>query len=232
MEFNNGVHHSVRLIDLQPGTDYWIRVSALVDNIKVRESPDVEFRTDACPPDAPLPPKLQNRTKNSLLLRWMAPADNGSPVVQYVLECDDGNDQFSEAYRGRSKTFTISKLQSSTCYAIRLAACNEIGTSAWSQVLRATTMGAPPPPPAPPVLRTASAKHIALSWTPSTSTDMFFTLQMDDPEAGHGFLNVYHGQDNEYTCNGLTRSTAYKFRVIYIQRHLLVVARFHPLFYI
>ena len=199
-------------MDLQPGTDYCIRVSALVNQIKVRDAPIVDFRTDACAPDTPLPPKLQNRTRNSLLLRWSSPADNGSPINHYVLECDDGNEQYSEAYRGRNKQFAISKLQSSTCYAIRLAACNEIGTSGWSQVLKATTMGAPPPPPNPPTLRSATAKQLNLIWTPS-SADMLYTLQMADPDSGHGFLNVYHGLDNEYICTGLTRSTAYRFRV-------------------
>uniref|UniRef100_A0A0P5L944 Fibronectin type III domain-containing protein 3B n=1 Tax=Daphnia magna TaxID=35525 RepID=A0A0P5L944_9CRUS len=205
-----------RLMDLQPGMDYWIRVSALVDELKVKDAPVVEFRTDACRPGTPFSPKLQNRTRNSLLLRWSSPADNGSPIVHYILECDDGsgNDRYSEAYRGRNKQFTISKLQSSTCYAIRLAACNEIGASEWSPVLKATTMGAPPPPPLPPTLRSASAKQMMLMWGgPTSPADMLYTLQMADPDSGHGFLNVYHGPDNEYACTALTRSTAYRFRL-------------------
>lgn len=85
--------------------------------------------------------------------------------------------------------------------------------SGWSQVLRATTMGAPPAAPAPPTLRSASAKQINLTWGPPSLADMLYTLQMADPDSGHGFLNVYHGVDIEYTCTGLTRSTAYRFRV-------------------
>lgn len=73
-------------------------------------------------------------------------------------------------------------------------------------------MGAPPAAPAQPSLRSATAKQISLTWT-SSSADMLYTLQMADPDSGHGFLNVYHGSDNEYTCTGLTRSTAYRFRV-------------------
>lgn len=119
-----------RFNDLQPGSDYWVRVSALADEIKVKEAAVVEFRTEACPPDTPLAPKLQNRTRNTLVMRWAPPNDNGSPIGAYVLECDDGTggEQFAEVYRGRAKQFTIGKLQSSTCYAIRLAACNEVGT--------------------------------------------------------------------------------------------------------
>jgi len=103
-----------------------------VNDIQAREAAVVEFRTDACSPDTP-EVKMQNRTRSSLNVRWSQPIDNGSPILQYVLECDDGSgsltgDSFTEVYRGRSKQFTIGKLQPSTCYAIRLAASNEIGT--------------------------------------------------------------------------------------------------------
>ena len=119
-----------RFSDLQPGTDYWVRLSALADQVKVRETPAVDFRTAACPPDAPLPPKVQSRTRNSIVCRWVAPTENGSHISNYILECDDGTQsgKFTEVYRGRNKQFSIAKLQSSTCYSIRLAACNDIGT--------------------------------------------------------------------------------------------------------
>lgn len=86
-----------------------------------------------------------------------------------------------------------------------------------------TTMGAPPPPPAPPVLVSSSAKHISLVWDGSSSTDSVYTLQMADPTSGHGFLNAYHGQDNEYTCASLWRSTTYRFRVSLLHFCLLSI---------
>ena len=73
-------------------------------------------------------------------------------------------------------------------------------------------MGAPPPPPSPPTLVSASAKQMSLSWA-AVSPDMLYTLQMADPLTGHGFLNAYHGPDNEHACTGLMRSTTYRFRV-------------------
>jgi fibronectin type III domain-containing protein 3 len=66
----------------------------------------------------------------------------------------------------------------------------------------------------PPVLRSISAKQISLVWE-EASAEVLYTLQMADPISGHGFLNVYHGPDNEYICTGLTRSTTYRFRVSY-----------------
>lgn len=73
-------------------------------------------------------------------------------------------------------------------------------------------MGAPPAPPVPPTLKDASAQHISLSWIPA-AVDQLFTLQIADPISGHGFLNVYHGSDCEYSCTGLTRNTPYRLRV-------------------
>ena len=73
-------------------------------------------------------------------------------------------------------------------------------------------MGAPPAPPLPPTLKDVNAQHISLSWNLPT-LDQLFTLQIADPISGHGFLNVYHGSDSEYTCTGLTRNTPYRLRV-------------------
>lgn len=118
-----------RFSSLQPATDYWIRLSALVDLVKIKETLMVEFQTKACPPDIPLPPLVQNRTKNSLVVRWLPPADNGSSILYYILECDDGTgcEKFSEVYRGKNKQYAVSKLQLSTQYCLRLAAYNDMG---------------------------------------------------------------------------------------------------------
>lgn len=74
-------------------------------------------------------------------------------------------------------------------------------------------MGAPPIAPAPPILLKASATTLVLSWAKATAPDQVYTLQLSDSISGHGFLNVYHGPENEYTCCGLYRNTSYLFRV-------------------
>jgi hypothetical protein len=89
---------------------------------------------------------------------------------------------------------------------------NLICYSEWSEVLNVTTMGAAPSPPAPPVLQHATPSTLSLSWC-KPATEQIFTLQLSDPFSGHGFLNVYHGPDNEYNCCGLVRNTSYRFRV-------------------
>ena len=66
-----------------------------------------------------------NRSKNSISLRWNAPADNGAHIQHYVLERDEGlgpNSSFVTCYDGRSKSFNATKLQSATHYRFRLSA--------------------------------------------------------------------------------------------------------------
>lgn len=77
-----------------------------------------------CEPDQPNMPKLNQKTKTSISLRWNAPADNGSHIQHYILEYDEGRGpgHFVECFKGRAKTFNVTKLQSSTVYRFRLSA--------------------------------------------------------------------------------------------------------------
>jgi hypothetical protein len=62
------------------------------------------------------------------LCRWNASADNGSHIIQYILEYDEGKDEgFVEVFKSRGKQHNLTKLQASTCYKFRLAAVNAYG---------------------------------------------------------------------------------------------------------
>ena len=74
------------------------------------------------------------------------------------------------------------------------------------------TAGSPPTQPAPPTLTEAGVSYLTLEWK-CRPTDDTFTLQMEDPSTGHGFLCVYNGNAPHYTCVGLQRNSNYKFRV-------------------
>ena len=83
----------------------------------------MSFQTQACEPDQPFPPKLIQRSKTSINLRWNAPSDNGAHIQVYVLEYDEGKgDRFVECFTGRAKSYNVTKLQSSTQYRFRLYA--------------------------------------------------------------------------------------------------------------
>lgn len=66
------------------------RVCACIETCNGEYTEPVPFATEQCEPDRPSPPKLLgSRLKNSLTLKWPAAADNGSKILNYVLEYDE-----------------------------------------------------------------------------------------------------------------------------------------------
>ncbi|CAG2065211.1 unnamed protein product, partial [Timema podura] len=218
---------SYRIQDLRPGTEYSVCVQVHLEElhwpggIQGSASEPTTFTTPACEPDQPQLPKVMQRNRTSLQLRWNAPVDNGSPITQYILECDEGRGAgFVEVYKAKGKQHNLTKLQASTVYRFRLAAVNEFGrrsvlniTLAFIQISsRRQHPEAHPGPPVSPVLKEASVTKLHLSWQKRV-VDEDYTLQMDDRESGHGFLPVYNGRETHYVCQGLRRHSEYKFRL-------------------
>lgn len=124
-----GTALSCRVKDLKPGTSYGISFCAMLNDVKGSTSTPTFFTTLPGEPDAPLSPRGVTRNRNSLTFKWNAPNDNGSKITSYLLEYDEGKggSHFVEAYRGKNKQCTVSKLQPAYSYQFRLAAINEVG---------------------------------------------------------------------------------------------------------
>jgi len=205
------------LTDLRPNTEYHVRVQANLKsrNLKGGASDTVSFLTKCTVPDQPQPPKLSQRSRTSLLLRWNAPPDNGKHILHFVLETDEGTgdvSRFKVVYDGRSKQCNVNKLQPSTIYKFRLAAVNEIGSSPYSEVMNFATQGSPPSQPQPPKISDITESSVHLLWAKRPCDDEF-TLQMEDLKTGHGFLAQYNGTDTEYIVHNLRKNTTYKFKL-------------------
>lgn len=88
----------------------------------------VGFKTKPTHPDKCQPPRVHQRSKTWLMLRWQPPGDNGAKITGYHLEVDEGgaggDASFKEVYMGVARQFKLQKLQPSTLYRIRLAASN------------------------------------------------------------------------------------------------------------
>ncbi|KAM8715696.1 hypothetical protein ACLKA7_002703 [Drosophila subpalustris] len=202
--------------DLQPGQEYLVRLQVHYKQLQGAVTEPTEFKTPPCEPDQPLPPKLVSRTKSSINLRWSAPAFNGASIQHYLLEYDEGRgsgaQQFVELAKTKAKHYVISKLQPSTVYSFRLAAVNEIGQSMYSQVVGYSTAGNPPSCPRPPQLQSCTSSSLRLVWD-RRSQDGEFLLQLQDVDAGHGYMNGYKGSETHYECLQLRRATSYQFRL-------------------
>lgn len=212
---------SCRIRDLRPGQEYSVCLQVYLQELHGSPSEEALFSTPCCEPDQPLPPKIIAKTKNSLQLRWNAPLDNGSHILQYVLETDEGKGPaengepvFVEVMKMKGKQYSLSKLQPSTWYLFRLAAINAFGRSAYSETAAFSTAGnAPAQMPPPSLLDSATtSSQLHLFWH-RRNEDEEFVLQRSDPTSGHGFLNCYSGVETQTLCTKLQRATSYQFRV-------------------
>ncbi|TRZ06473.1 hypothetical protein HGM15179_020634, partial [Zosterops borbonicus] len=213
-----GEELTITLPDLRPATDYHARVSATSSSIKETISELVSFTTESCEPDCPAAPKLINRTKNSLSLQWKSSNDNGSKIINFLLEWDEGkNGPFKECYYGHLKQYKLTRLAPSTRYSLRLAAKNDIGMSGFSETVTFSTSGVVPLAPAPPAMLEAGVTWMALEWSPpaggALDDSLTYSLDMEEEGSGYGFQPQYNGDELSCTLRNLRRSTSYKFRL-------------------
>ncbi|XP_018563239.1 fibronectin type-III domain-containing protein 3A isoform X4 [Anoplophora glabripennis] len=208
----SGASLSCRIQDLKPGQEYSVCLQVHLDELQGSATDPIKFITPPCEPDQPQSPKLIHRTKNSLQLRWNAVNDNGSHILHYILEYDDGRGEFVEFYKGRGKTHTLQKLLPATSYNFRLAVVNEVGKSLYSDPISYSTYDNPPTQPNPPALIEATVQSLHLQWNRRPKDDEF-VLQMNDPKTKYGHMTVYNGRENYHICRGLTCFSDYTFRL-------------------
>jgi hypothetical protein len=198
------------------GHTHQVAVSACASGETGEPSQRVDVTVPALAPEQPPPPKIVSRTKNSLGLRWNAPAANGSPITHYSLEWDQSTGDYKEVYSGKKKEFKLpQKLPPGSQNLFRVRARNAVGWSEFSEDTVHSMGQAPPPAPPPPSLSSRSSHSLSLHWTtpPGPGCVTSYCLEMDDPNSGYGFCPVYQGDGLSYTCRDLQRVTVYNFRL-------------------
>lgn len=212
-KINCGDANEVQIKDLKPFTDYLLRVYATLNGISGEPSIDIKFKTKACEPDRPSVPKeYGTRKKNEINLRWNTPNENGSKIINYLLECDFSlTNEFNEIYRGPLKQFTLKKLKPSTTYAFRLAAENSFGLSVYSDIVQFLTSGCVPQIPAIPHIIDKKHDCLIFEWNKQSIDDEIELQMLQDDN--HNFLTVYNGIDNTCTLNNLKSNYKYEFRI-------------------
>ncbi|KAM9820467.1 LOW QUALITY PROTEIN: fibronectin type-III domain-containing protein 3A [Neosynchiropus ocellatus] len=214
-----GEELSATLETLRPATDYHVRVQAMCSCVKGSPSEAVSFTTLSCEPDPPNPPRKSSGTKNTLVLQWKAPCDNGSKVQNYVLQWDEGKGTgiYEQCYYGPQRQYRLTKLTPASRYSFRLAAKNDMGVSEFSEVVDLFTSCSVPLPPFPPELEKAGVTWLCLRWQRPNSSpkedDIYYVLEMEEEGSGYGFQPSYDGDELSCTVRDLHRSTKYKFRV-------------------
>ncbi|CAK6957957.1 fibronectin type-III domain-containing protein 3A isoform X1 [Scomber scombrus] len=210
---------SATLEDLRPATEYHVRVQAMCNCLQGSPSEAVSFTTLNCEPEPPNPPRKASGNKNTLVLQWKPPCDNGSKIQNYILQWDEGKGTgiYEQCYHGPHKQYRVTKLSPASRYSFRLAAKNEMGVSEFSEVVDLFTSCSVPLPPFPPELEMPGVTWLCLKWQRPTSSpkedEIFYVLEMEEEGSGYGFQPSYDGDDLTCTIRNLHRSTKYKFRV-------------------
>ena len=92
------------------------------------------------PPEAPAEPTFDTVERYSLNVNWTAPSNTGPPIDDYDVHYRTGTGSFIDAgYDGTTLTTTLTGLQQTTTYEVRVRAANPEGIGAWSASGTVTT---------------------------------------------------------------------------------------------
>lgn len=84
----HGLQRTAELKNLAPFTNYHFRVCAVNSAGSSRYSATFSQKTPAAPPNVPVLGQ-HKITARSILICWETPQSNGSPIIQYKIECGD-----------------------------------------------------------------------------------------------------------------------------------------------
>uniref|UniRef100_A0A1I8Q4Z2 Fibronectin type-III domain-containing protein n=1 Tax=Stomoxys calcitrans TaxID=35570 RepID=A0A1I8Q4Z2_STOCA len=206
-----GLQCSTDLRNLLPFTSYYFRVNACNVAGMSKWSPLVNCRTPAAVPSAPQIKDFEF-TSNEATLRWSAPDNNGSPILNYTIEYTVPANSCSITTPDDKTEYTISNLQPETSYKFKVQATNAIGTGSFSAYAKLTTL---PSPPSPPKLECSGVGHnfIKLKWGDGKNLDFTkFYVEMYVQRAKE-FQVVYTGTNCMCKVNKLQERSAYTFRI-------------------
>jgi hypothetical protein len=143
-------------------------------------------------------------------LTWTPVAGADSYEVQ---QSTDGM-TFATISRPIVTQMMIFGLQSATRYFFRVAAVNSGGTSPWSNVASATTLGESQPA-APTELRAAalSSSRIQLEWRDNSVNETRFEIHRSSGGGPFTLAGTAKADARRFTDSGLRRSTTYAYRV-------------------
>ncbi|GLC41641.1 hypothetical protein PLESTF_000270000 [Pleodorina starrii] len=224
VEVYRGQERSFRVTKLQPGVRYTSRVQAVNPLGEGPFSLCSAYTTQATVPMAPEPPTVQAAASNALTLQWIAPPDNGSPIICYSLERDNGmGGEFQHCYAGPNTWHTVKDLKPGTPYRFRLRADNDEGRSMWSATVALMTGAAPPDSPAALQVVTPLTTSATLAWSApehdygSKVTAYEVELQANSRAAvacmGSAWLKIFEGEALACTINSLCPGCTYRVRV-------------------
>jgi uncharacterized repeat protein (TIGR01451 family) len=167
--------------------------------------------------DKPATPAAPTATAGvtSATVTWVAPADNGSPITNYIVTpFRNGVAQAPQTFDASTTTRTLTGLTAGASYTFTVAAVNALGTSAASPQSAAVI---PYTIPGQPVITAATPgdSSATLTWTAPANGGSAITGYIITPYIGAVAQppQTFTGTGTTQTATGLTPGTAYTFTV-------------------
>uniref|UniRef100_A0A3B4TBR1 Titin n=1 Tax=Seriola dumerili TaxID=41447 RepID=A0A3B4TBR1_SERDU len=219
---------SYKITKLLPGNEYIFRVTA-VNKFGVGEpleSEPVIARNPFTTPSAPSTPEASAITRDSIVLTWERPGDNGGAEIDgYVLEKRDKDGiRWTKCNKKRLNDlrFRCTGLTEGHSYEFRVSAENAAGVgkpSAPTEYIKACDATYPPGPPNNPKVLDHSSTSVSLSWSrpiyDGGAQISGYIVEMKEAADDEWITcTPYTGvQATHYTVKKLKENAEYNFRI-------------------
>jgi titin len=201
---------------LTRGIQYSFKVAAI--NIEGTGAAASISSIPAVVPSVPASIETYSATRSSVNVRWLAPDDGGRPITDYRVRYSIDGTNWTTLSQAASTAVerNITGLSAGLAYQFQVAAVTAEGQSGWSTPASAITAVAPGVPGLISISsRTTSS--ISLAWSaPVSSGDYAVTdYKIEYSTNGTTWESFTHSPSvsTNATITGLTRGTAYRFRV-------------------
>jgi fibronectin type III domain-containing protein 3 len=133
-------------------------------------------------PETPKPPTVQIKSATCLILNWHEPVNNGSPIIEYIIELSVENEPFEQVATTPATTFKfeIKNLIPDTHYSLRIQAINSNGASQFSNAVECSTPPSVPGQVTILKLEGNTENSLTLSWKqPITNGSPILSYNLD-----------------------------------------------------
>lgn len=166
------------------------------------------FVTVVKAPDAPQKPTVKAVEDSQVMLEWVEPPNNGSPITSYTVTSDQGTSD-----ECTSTICTIDGLTNNVEYRFTVVAHNAVGASSPSPASDIARPDIHPDQPQAPTL-TFGDRSLSVEWIPATtkgSPVRSYTLEISPaPPSGAQKANL---TGTSYEWTGLENGVAYQVRI-------------------
>merc|ERR1719228_2377776 len=206
----SGPDNSTEIKELNPATQYQLRVCAINSAGASAYSCNVSMVTPASAPAVPHSLLVYHSTSSSLGIKWKKPSDHGEAITHYNVEWGLNEKELSSVIADKRR-INLNDLKPDTSYSIRVQAENAMGKGQFTPVLKVATK---PLPPAPPKLECVNISHnqMKLRWGDSKITiGTNYILEMENSRKI--WYQVYNGNNHSYKASKLIENMEYRYRI-------------------